>query len=76
MCGLIDGSELAQWLRSHPDWTEVGEWSDERYAVPIYITEAGREALDNRKQYDLEPVVYGMVELGWQAVPLDEDSGT
>ena len=71
--GLIDGTELAQWLRSHPDWTVVGEWSDERCAVPIHITDAGREALANRDRYDPEPVVYGMVEPGWQAVPLEQE---
>ena len=67
--GLIDGMEILAWLRSHPDWVEIGEWSDERYAAPIHITEAGREALRNRHLYDMEPVTGGLVEPGWQATP-------
>lgn len=69
VCGLIDGMELVAWLKSHPDWTVVGEWSDERHAAPVSITDAGRHALANREIYDSEPVVGGLVEPGWQAVP-------
>ena len=72
VCGLIDGSELAQWLRDHPDWTIVGEWSDERYAAPVWITDAGREALANRHLYDMEPVYWGLVEPGWQTIPAEK----
>ena len=67
--GLITGMDLAQWLRSHQDWTVIGEWSDERYAAPVWITEAGRTALENRHLYDMEPVEGGLVEPGWTAQP-------
>ena len=69
VCGLIDGNELVQWLNSHPDWTVIGDWSDERYAAPVRITDAGRAALADRAQFDMEPVDGGLVEPGWQAVP-------
>lgn len=68
--GLISGMELLEWLGSHPDWWKIGEWSDERYAAPVSITEAGRAALAEREKYDMEPVIGGLVEPGWQAVPL------
>ena len=68
--GLIDAMEFGNWMRRHPDWIEHGEWSDERYAEPVRITDAGREALRNRHLYDMEPVEGGMVEPGWQAIPL------
>ena len=55
-----------------PDWTIIGEWSGERYARPVHITAAGLEALENRRLYDMEPVRGGLVEPGWQAVPLPE----
>ena len=69
--GLLNGMDLAAWLRSHPDWVEMGEWDDERYAMPATITEAGRTALREKDKYDLEPVVSGLVEPGWQAVPAE-----
>ena len=69
--GLIDGMELAHWLRAHPEWTTAEEWSDERCAQAFYITDVGRDALANRQQYDMEPVVGGLVEPGWQAVPTE-----
>jgi hypothetical protein len=69
ICGLIDGMELAGWLHSHEDWWIIGEWSDERYAAPVSLTDAGRSALANREAYDLEPVEGGLVEPGWQAIP-------
>ena len=72
VCGLIDGMELASWLRSHPDWTEMGEWDKERCAQPVYITDAGRQALGEREKYDLEPVMGGLMEPGWQATPAEE----
>ena len=75
VCGLIDGSELVHWLKAHPDWTVVDDWSDERYAAPVYITDTGREALRNREQYDMEPVEGGMIDPGWQAVPTPQPSG-
>jgi hypothetical protein len=70
VCGLIDGMELCEWLRSHNDWWTIGEWSDERYAAPVTLTDAGRAALTNRAAYDMEPVTGGLVEPGWEAIPL------
>jgi hypothetical protein len=70
VCGLIDGCELLEWLGTHPDWWDIGEWSDERYAAPVRLTDAGRAALASRHLYDMEPVTWGMVEPGYQAVPL------
>lgn len=69
VCGLIDGCELAGWLNSHKDWWIIGEWSDERYAAPVTLTDAGRAALANRERYDMEPVTGGLVEPGWIARP-------
>jgi hypothetical protein len=69
VCGLIDGIELMNWIRSHEDWWQIGEWSDERYASPVSLTDAGRTALEERDRYDMEPVFGGLVEPGWQAIP-------
>lgn len=69
--GLIDGMELKEWMQSHIDWWEQGDWSDERYACPISLTDAGRKALGERHLYDMEPVTGGMVEPGWQATPAE-----
>jgi len=69
-CGLIDGLELMEWFsRHHPDWFIQGPWSDERYAFPLQLTDAGRVALTERERYDMEPVYGGLVEPGWQAIP-------
>ena len=65
----IDSNQLIDWLKQHPDWTEIGEWSETHYAAPVYITDPGRAALLNREQYDLEPVQGGMVEPGWTCIP-------
>jgi hypothetical protein len=69
ICGLIDGTELVDWLRSHDDWWTIGEWSDERYASPVGLTDVGRQALENRALYDMEPVTGGLCEPGWIAIP-------
>jgi hypothetical protein len=69
ICGLIDGCELIGWLNSHKDWWTIGEWSDERYAAPVSLTPAGKEALFNRAPYDMEPVTFGLTEPGWIATP-------
>jgi len=71
VCGLIDGMELLEWLNSHKDWWIIGEWSDERYAAPVSLTDAGRAALAEREKYDMEPVTGGLVEPGWQAIPAE-----
>lgn len=67
---LIGGTEMGDWLNRHPDWWEIGKWDDARYAAPVHITEAGRAALANRAAYDMEPVYGGLVDPGWQAIPL------
>ena len=72
--GLITGVELAQWLQSHQDWTVVGDWCEERYAAPVWITDAGRDALANRDRYDMEPVLGGLVEPGWQCTPAEPNT--
>lgn len=67
--GLIDGLEILEWINRHPDWWTKGEWSDERYAMPLQLTDAGRRALVERDQYDMEPVTGGLVEPGWIITP-------
>lgn len=69
ICGLIDGMELLEWLNNHKDWWVIGEWSAERYAAPVSLTDVGREARRNRDLYDMEPVTGGLVEPGWMAIP-------
>jgi hypothetical protein len=69
VCSLLTGMELLEWLQSHPDWWVIGEWSDDRYAAPVTITDAGRAALAERDIYDMEPVYGGLVEPGWQCIP-------
>lgn len=69
VCGLIDGVELLEWMKSHDDWWEIGEWNDGRYAAPVRLTDAGRAALADRSRYDMEPVTGGLVEPGWIATP-------
>jgi hypothetical protein len=71
VCGLIDGMDLFNWFAAHPDWWMIGEWSDDRYARPVSLTEAGRAALLERDLYDMEPVTGGLVEPGWQATPFE-----
>ncbi len=75
ICGLIDGMELLEWLNSHKEWWIIGEWSDERYAAPVSLTDVGREALANRHLYDMEPVTGGLVEPGWETIPTEVDHG-
>lgn len=69
VCGLIDGCELAEWLNSHPDWWDIGEWSDDRYAAPVTITAVGRTAFAEREKYDMEDVTGGLVEPGFVCTP-------
>lgn len=70
VCGLIDGCEILEWMNKHEDWWSIGDWSDERYAAPVSMTNTGLAALSNRAAYDMEPVTWGMVDPGWQAIPL------
>jgi hypothetical protein len=69
VCGLLDGVQLIEWLHSHNDWWIIGEWSDERYAAPVSLTDAGKLALANRAQYDMEDVTGGLVEPGFIITP-------
>ena len=71
VCGLISGNIILSWLNAHPDWTAIGEWDQDRYAAPVRITDAGRDALANRHLYDMEPVAGGMIEPGWLCTPLE-----
>jgi hypothetical protein len=71
VCGMIDGCELAEWLNSHKDWWIIGEWSDERYASPVSLTDTGRAALAHREQYDMEDVTGGLVEPGFVITPAE-----
>jgi hypothetical protein len=68
-CGLIDGLEYLEWIDSHSDWWIKGKWDDARYAFPLQLTDAGRIALADRDQYDMEPVTGGLVEPGWICTP-------
>ena len=70
---LMGFMETFAWFDGdHPDWFTVDEadWNDERATHLYRITDAGRQALQERERYDMEPVKGGMVEPGWQAVPL------
>ena len=71
---LINGVETLNWINAHPDWWTVGEWVPERYAAPVSLTDAGRKALAERHLYDMEPVVGGLVEPGWQALPAEKET--
>lgn len=73
---LMTGMEIQDWMHRHSDWFSVGEWDDDRYAVPVKITDAGRSALEDRDEYDMEPVYGGMVEPGWKCVPIPTATST
>lgn len=66
---LIGGMSIGAWMDKHPDWFVAGEWSEDRRAFPVRLTDAGRAALADRSPWDMEPVTGGMVEPGWIAVP-------
>ena len=67
--GLIGSGEFFHWLATHKDWWQRGRWSEKRCARSIRITDAGRAALANRGQYDMEPIFGGMVEPGYVVRP-------
>jgi hypothetical protein len=67
--GLIGSNEFYHWLDAHKDWWKRGRWSEKRCARSIRITEAGRKALANRDQYDMEEIHGGMVEPGYIVRP-------
>lgn len=68
---LIGGMDILGWMDQHPDWFVKGEWSDERYAMPVSLTDAGRVALAEREKYDMEDVYGGLVEPGYVVTPLE-----
>jgi hypothetical protein len=68
-CCLMSGMDRQAWIDAHPDWFEVGEWSDERYAVPIRLTDVGRKALTEREKYDDEDHHGGLAEPGYVVKP-------
>lgn len=70
---LITGLEIQEWIERHSDWFKVGDWDEARYARPVWITPAGQQALIERAKYDMEPVFGGLVEPGWQCIPLPSD---
>lgn len=70
---LLGFMETFSWFdRAHPDWFTVDEadWDEERQTHLYRLTDAGRAALADRERYDMEPVEGGLVEPGWQTVPL------
>ena len=67
---LFSGCDWWEWANRHKDWFEVGEWSDERCADPVALTDAGRAALADREPYDMEDVHGGLVEPGYVVTPL------
>jgi hypothetical protein len=67
--GLLGCNELFAWLAAHKDWWKHGRWSEKRCARSIRLSDAGRKALANRAQYDMEPIHGGMVEPGYIVTP-------
>lgn len=67
---LMTGMDKFEWMDKHPEWFVRGYWDDDRYAIPVQLTDAGREALENRELYDMEPVSGGFVEPGYVVTPL------
>ncbi len=45
---LLSGMDVNAWVQEHPEWFDQGPWDDERYAIPIKLTAAGLEAMENR----------------------------
>ena len=68
---LVSWMETLEWISSHEDWWVKGEWSEERYAFPMSLTEAGKVVFENQAQYDMEYVTGGMVEPGWRCRPAE-----
>ena len=69
---LLSGMPLSAWMHTHPEWWDIGVWDDTRHAQTVRLTDAGREALAHRGQYDMEPVTGGLVEPGWVCTPTEE----
>lgn len=66
---LISGCEWFDWVGRHQDWFQVGEWSEERCARAMTLTDAGRAALADREPYDMEDFHGGLVEPGYVVTP-------
>lgn len=75
-CCLLTGMDVLSWTDAHKDWFVFGEWSEERYALPVRLTDAGRLALAEREKYDMEPVNGGLVEPGFIVTPLPKRNQT
>ena len=56
MFDINENPTLTRWFSRHPEWTVTGKWSHERCAAPVFITDAGRRAIDHRILYDNEPI--------------------
>lgn len=70
VCCLMTGMDYLDWMKQHKDWFKVGRWSEKRYAVPVRLTDAGRKALTERGEYDMEPINGGLCEPGFTVIPL------
>jgi hypothetical protein len=69
-CGLLDWFEYAAFIRAHRAWFGQGPWDTRRDTFPMWLTPAGRQALATRPD-DSNPVFGGLVEPGYQCIPLD-----
>lgn len=67
--GLMGANELFAWTSSHKTWFKWGPWVEKRCARSLRLTAAGRDALQHRELYDMEPIHGGMVEPGYIVVP-------
>jgi hypothetical protein len=68
--GLLSGLEILQWMADHLTWLVEGEWDEQRYALPVWRTPAGREGLAVRAEADdMMPLRGGLVEPGYVVTP-------
>lgn len=68
---LMSGMDILNWMGKHPRWFLRGKWDEQRYAFPVRLTQAGKEAMFKREQqYDMEPIHGGLVEPGYVVMPL------
>lgn len=73
---LLSFMETFSWFdMDHPDWftTDDADWDEERQTHLYRLTDAGRRALEERDRHDMEPVKGGLVEPGWQCVPIPKE---
>lgn len=67
---LMGWFEDAAFIRAHRNWFGRGPWDDARDTFPMWLTPAGRAALKGLPD-DRKPVFGGLVEPGYQCIPLD-----